>query len=190
MTLQSVAEEVGVRKPSVLHHFPSKEAIRQAVLADFWEHWSHVVPRLLQGAMEHTNGFEKMIGELVAFFREDPDRARLIIRETLDSPQEFRRLFRAYVMPWLVTIGNNIRDGQQRGMCHAELDPEQHLLQILELILISTAWGDLVADGPASAPHESTRHIETLMRIARTSLFTERLPRSGPSRRRSRGKRS
>ena len=58
-------------------------------------------------------------------------------------------------------------------MCHAELDPEGHLLQILELILISTAWGDISADGPASAPHESRRHVDSLMRIARNSLFTQ-----------------
>jgi AcrR family transcriptional regulator len=130
MTLQSVADAVGIRKPSVLHHFPSKEELRQAVLADIWEHWSKVVPRLLRGAMEHANGFELMMGELVGFFSEDPDRARLLIR-----------------------------DGQRQGMCHAELDPEGHLLQILELILISTAWGDISADGPASAPHESRRRV-------------------------------
>ena len=194
MTLQSVADEVGIRKPSVLHHFPSKDLLRQAVLADFWTHWSDVVPRILRGAMEHTNGFEKMMGELVAFFSEDPDRSRLIIRETLDRPQEFRALFRAYVQPWLVMIGNNIRDGQRRGMCHGELDPERHLLQILELILISTAWGDIGADGPASAPHESRCHLDSLMRIARNSLFTQSAegvpPSASRSRRRSQGERS
>jgi len=173
MTLQSVADAVGIRKPSVLHHFPSKEELRQAVLADIWEHWSKVVPRLLRGAMEHANGFELMMGELVGFFSEDPDRARLLVRETLDRPREFRALFREYVQPWLVMIGDNIRDGQRQGMCHAELDPEGHLLQILELILISTAWGDISADGPASAPHESRRHVDSLMRIARNSLFTQ-----------------
>jgi TetR/AcrR family transcriptional regulator len=168
MTLQAVADAVGIRKPSVLHHFPSKEALRQAVLTDFWRHWSEGVPRLLRSATDHSNRFEKTIGELIHFFHENPDRSRVLIRETLDRPREFRALFREYVQPWLVMIGNNIRDGQQRGMYHASLDPEQHLLQILELVLISTAWGDISAEGTAP---ESKRHLDAIVHVARNSLF-------------------
>src|SRR5262249_38333478 len=42
--LQDVADAVGVTKPAVLHHFPSKEHIRQAVLDGILEHWRGTLP--------------------------------------------------------------------------------------------------------------------------------------------------
>ena len=37
-TVQDIADAVGVTKPAVLHHFPSKEHIRQAVLDGILAH--------------------------------------------------------------------------------------------------------------------------------------------------------
>src|SRR5579871_5365539 len=74
--LQDIADAVGVTKPAVLHHFPSKEHVRQAVLDGILAHWNGTLPRLLLAATASTDRFEAVFGELHRFFASDPDRAR------------------------------------------------------------------------------------------------------------------
>src|SRR5271155_1018204 len=66
--LQDVADAVGVTKPAVLHHFPSKEHIRQAVIDGILEHWQGTLPRLLVAATASEERFEAVFGELFSFF--------------------------------------------------------------------------------------------------------------------------
>src|ERR1700722_19280843 len=57
--LQDIADAVGVTKPAVLHHYPSKEHIREAVIASVFEHWNLALPRLLQAAAESPDRFHR-----------------------------------------------------------------------------------------------------------------------------------
>ena len=50
--IQAIADEVGITKPALLHHFPSKEHLRQEVLSSILNHWSEKLPRLLLAATE------------------------------------------------------------------------------------------------------------------------------------------
>src|SRR4051812_18430253 len=43
-TVQDIADAVGVTKPAVLHHFPSKELVREAVLGALLAHWEREAP--------------------------------------------------------------------------------------------------------------------------------------------------
>src|SRR5262245_17470677 len=83
-SLQVIADEVGIRKQSLLYHFNSKDDLRRAVHQKMLDHWNHTLPRLLQAATSGEGQFDAVVGELVTFFVTDPDRARLIVRELLD----------------------------------------------------------------------------------------------------------
>lgn len=188
MTLRAVADEVGIRKPSVLHHFASKEALHAAVIGEILGHWSRLVPRLLRSATDRGNAFDDLIRELTGFFTEAPVRARLLIREMLDRPREFRALYVQHVEPWIAMFALGVREGQRRGTYRAELDPDDYLLHMLQLIVFSIGTSDVVADPAASDARERAqrRHRE-LLRIARTTLFNDGtapgLPRPGAARR-------
>src|SRR5688500_17820107 len=84
--VQDIADAVGVSKPAVLHHFPSKEHVRQAVLDSILAHWNGTLPRLLLAATASADRFDAVFGELHSFFAADPDRARVVMREVLDRP--------------------------------------------------------------------------------------------------------
>jgi AcrR family transcriptional regulator len=180
MTLQAVADAVGVRKPSVLHHFESKEALREGVIADILGHWGRLVPQLLRSVSGAENSFGELMRELTGFFTEDPNRARLLIREVLDRPQEFRGIYVAHVRPWLEMFGAGIRDGQRRGIYRSDVDAEQYLTHMLQLIVITIGQGEVLAD-PAATPRDvAQRSHRELLRITRTALFNdENAPRLG-----------
>ena len=50
-SVQAIAEDVGIRKPSLLYHYPSKAALREAVLADLIVRWQARVPGIMAAAM-------------------------------------------------------------------------------------------------------------------------------------------
>ncbi len=173
-TLQAVADEVGIRKPSVLHHFESKEALRAGVLDDILGHWGRRVPQLLRTATERKSPFVEIMRELTGFFLEDPDRARLLIREALDRPAEFRAIFVAHVHPWIAMFARGVREGQQRGIYRGDTDPEEYLLHILQLIVVSIGHGEALTD-PATGDVRARleRRQRELIRISRASLLKD-----------------
>ena len=169
--VQDIADELGVSKQAVLHHFVSKEALREAVLAAMLDHWRDTLPRLLLAASASDERFDALFGELHHFFVADPDRARLLVRELLDRPDEIRRLLRETVRPWLGAVAAYIRDGQTRGLHHADMDPEAYLIHVLSLVLTAAAGAHVSAVALAPGAAGRARFHAELFRIARASLF-------------------
>jgi AcrR family transcriptional regulator len=173
-TLQAVADEVKIRKPSVLHHFGSKEALHAGVIEDMMAHWGRVIPQLLHGATQRRNPFVEIMRELTGFFLEDPDRARLLNREVVDHPDDFRALFRTHIQPWVAMFASGVRDGQKRGLYRADVDPEQYLLHMLQLIVVSIGHADVLTDPAAGdAGEQDERRQRELLRICRASLVAD-----------------
>jgi AcrR family transcriptional regulator len=174
--LQAISDEVGIAKPSLLYHFPSKDELRRAVLDQVMSHWNEVLPRLLQAATTGEHRFESLIGEIVAFFTADADRARLLLREMLDRPAEMKASFEQYLGPWMTILSDYIRRGQQEEVIHADLDPQAHILQIIQLVVSTIAIGDVVETLLDASPGEGSPHrrqLDEVVRIARSSLFIE-----------------
>src|SRR5690606_29101281 len=99
-SVQAIAEQVGIRKQSVLHHFPTKEDIRRAVLMDVLARWSEAVPRVFAAADGGKGRIEAVIREVIGFFAEDTDRARIITREFLDRPNEMQQIIAEHSPAW------------------------------------------------------------------------------------------
>jgi AcrR family transcriptional regulator len=170
--LQDIADAVGVSKPAVLHHFPSKEHVRQAVLDEILSHWNEALPRLLLAATGSGDRFDAVFGELYRFFSTNPDRARVVAREMLDRPGELRKLLRGSVRPWLGAVAGYIRAGKERGLHYNDVDEEAYLIHILLLVITATAAATVTSSAletDSRARHD--RYDRELARIARASLF-------------------
>jgi AcrR family transcriptional regulator len=168
-TLQDVADEVGVSKQGVLHHFASKEELRSAVLEQIVGHWSTVLPRLLLGAAGGHDRFTAVFGELVRFFSDEPDRARVVVREVLDRPTETRELMVQIVRPWLKLVADYVRAGQSAGRVHDDIDADAWVVHMLQLALVTAASTTVLAAG--IEPQGRARLGNELNRIASVSLF-------------------
>ncbi len=177
VSLADIAQLVGIRKPSLLYHFQSKDTLRRAVLENLLAHWNDVLPKLLMAATTGSEQFDAVISKTVAFFVEDRDRARLILRELLDRPEEMHPLIEAHVRPWATIVADYIRRGQEQGRLWIDVDPEAYVAHVTVLVLGSVAtFESVVALSPEHTPREQLleRHIAELLRIARTSLFRPR----------------
>lgn len=175
-SLRDIAKAVGIRKPSLLYHFPSKDDLRRRVLEQMLAHWNEVVPRILRAATSGQEQFDAIAGESIAFFSENPDRARLLLRELLDRPDEMRPLVELHVAPWARIVCDYIRKGQEQGRVHPGVDPEAYVLQIINLVLCSIAlvdsFGTLLPESAhAGGRAISARHLAEMMRVAKASLF-------------------
>ncbi len=174
-SLQDIADAVGIRKPSLLYHFPSKAALRLSVLDQVLDRWNDVLPRLLMAAAAGERRFDGVIREVVGFFTDDPDRARLLLRELLDRPEDMRGRLETFVRPWVAVVADLIHRGQQHGEIYQDVDAEAYVLQVINMVVSGVANASclagavLPADSPLGSAYE--RHTSEMVRIARFSLF-------------------
>jgi len=177
VSLQSIADAVGIRKPSLLYHFESKDALRVEVMERMLAHWRAEMPRILTAAQTGKNRFKNGMGALVSFFADSPDRARLMVREMLDQPDQIRTLLSEHFQPWTRMVTDYIRMGQQAGSVRADVDADSWVAQVVTMVIGTAACGDVTSalvSEPGGTSVSLKQQIDELVRIAGRSLFNVR----------------
>jgi AcrR family transcriptional regulator len=84
-SLNDIAAGVGIRKPSLLHHFPSKEAIYREVFETSLSSWMIGVDAVAGEGKEPWDQMEYVVDTCFDWFAENPDFVRIMRREALDN---------------------------------------------------------------------------------------------------------
>jgi AcrR family transcriptional regulator len=83
-SLNEIADEVGIRRPSLLHHFPSKDALYRAVVLQSFDEWSALVGASIDGHQGWPQ-VEHILRTAFSYFETKPVFVRLARREALDG---------------------------------------------------------------------------------------------------------
>ncbi len=170
--LDAIAKAVGIRKASLLYHYSSKEKLRVAVVRQMMEQWKEEIPRLLTTASPAQDRFTTTITAVVGYFVENPDRARLCVREAMDRPEPLQELIREHLRPWLMLMADYIRLGKQSGGIDEDVDADAYLIHVMLMAISMVAFapvGSAISDMPE--PESVKRQHKELVRMAKRALF-------------------
>ena len=173
-SLQCIADAVGIQKPSLIYHFPSKDDLRQKVVESLVVYWKNELPRMLTANDSEPDRLVSTMNSLVNFFLEDVNRARLVVREMMDRPEETFALLGEHVSPWTRLIGDYLRMGQQSGVYRKDVNPDAYIVQVMVMVVSAVALGNVTSGVVGSTSGISDKSlIKELVRIVQSSLYTD-----------------
>ncbi|MEY4365705.1 MAG: hypothetical protein RLZZ305_1049 [Actinomycetota bacterium] len=171
-SLNDIAAGVGIRRPSLLHHFASKETLYGELFERILSDW---LERVNIAVALDASGWDKV--ELVlragfALFEDNPDYVRLMRREALDGGAHLGIDLASVLRPLFDAAAEYLRTQMEAGVLR-QLDP-RHLL-ITGYGAILTYFSDApfvngLIDDEALTPSNIREHADSVITFFRSAL--------------------
>lgn len=169
--LADIGERAGIRRPSLLYHFPSKELLYRAVVERAFDRLGAALVQFMGAEGEFELQLEGVVRAFAEFLEAHPSLAPIIVRELIDDPTHEldtvrrggsvgRTIMLERVVPLLTLVESFIRT---RG--HEHLRPNlpirAALVQVAANLLLHSASGSLA--GPLWGPGDHALALAKLL---------------------------
>lgn len=148
--LADIAQEAGIRRPSLLYHFSSKRALYDAVVKRAFEVLGQVLGQAILFGGPFAQQVERLIDTYENFLAERPALSPVFIREIMDENGPGAALMLERVVPLLAPLENFVRrEGPPKTR---NLPVRAAIMQIASTIMLRAAagaalkqplWGDV-----------------------------------------------
>jgi TetR/AcrR family transcriptional regulator len=129
-SLRDIARRIGIKAPSLLHHFPSKEQLYLAVLDRIFEGMEEAASTVLMGRDSFQQRAVAAITGAIDYIAMRSDSMRIIWREMTEESGAGRQLFKRRLPPLFAMGVNFLFQGQRAGEFREEVDPFHFLLSL------------------------------------------------------------
>jgi AcrR family transcriptional regulator len=102
--LADISAAVGIRRPSLLYHFKTKDALYNAVILRLFESLRETFTEAFEAGGSFEDRMLRLMSAYLAFLDERPAFAPLVIREILDGHGPGRHLLETRLVPLLDLI--------------------------------------------------------------------------------------
>jgi TetR/AcrR family transcriptional regulator len=134
-SLRDIAKRIGIKAPSLLHHFPSKQQLYLAVLDKMFESLEDAANAIAWGRESRQERMRQAIGDTIDFIASRPDFVRIMWKEMADESGVGRQVLKRRLPPLFSIAVNFIFRGQRDGEFRTEVDP-LHFMWSLNSITI------------------------------------------------------
>jgi AcrR family transcriptional regulator len=110
--IKHIAEAAKVSEGALYRHYPSKEALAQALYTQYMQEYTQQLYRIIETIINIEQCLREVIAFSIAMYREHPDGVIFIL---VDRPQLMNHLTSDISYP-LIIIESVIRDGQAQGI--------------------------------------------------------------------------
>ena len=161
-SLNDIAAEVGIRRPSLLHHFGSKEALYGEVFERLLSDWFARLADAIESTVTGWPKIEQVLRAGFGYFADNPSYVTLMRREAIDGGSHLGIDLSAVLRPMFDQAAGYFRREMAAGTFRQH-NPEQLLLTgygaLVELLL-----GRSLPRGPARRGSVGTRSARSAQR--------------------------
>ena len=109
VSIAAIADQLGLTKQALLHHFGSKEKLYGEVLKRISHRFDEMLSAPASGADDPADRVRDFFNRLAASADQQPDQTRLLMRELLDNNQRAATASTWYLKPFLIRLTEMIQ---------------------------------------------------------------------------------